>query len=54
MPESLPVLSPDTLKGWRELPYTKLVVEVASLFIPTNLIKREDLEGKLVKYSLSS
>uniref|UniRef100_A0A8P4KDX4 Threonine synthase-like 2 n=1 Tax=Dicentrarchus labrax TaxID=13489 RepID=A0A8P4KDX4_DICLA len=44
MPESVPVLSPDTLRGWRGLPYTKLVVEVASLFIPTQLIPREDLE----------
>ncbi|XP_070781192.1 threonine synthase-like 2 [Enoplosus armatus] len=44
MPESVPVLSPDTLRGWRGLPYAKLVVEVASLFIPTRLIPREDLE----------
>lgn len=44
MPETLPMLSPDTLRSWRELPYTKLVVEVASLFIPTQLIPREDLE----------
>ncbi|XP_073333834.1 threonine synthase-like 2 isoform X2 [Pagrus major] len=44
MPESVPTLSPDTLRGWRGLPYTKLVVEVASLFIPTQLIPRKDLE----------
>lgn len=44
MPESVPKLSPDTLRGWVELPYTKLVVEVASLFVPTQLIPREDLE----------
>ncbi|XP_037608336.1 threonine synthase-like 2 isoform X1 [Sebastes umbrosus] len=44
MPESVPVLSPDTLRAWRGLTYTKLVVEVASLFIPTQLIPREDLE----------
>ncbi|XP_038590292.1 threonine synthase-like 2 [Micropterus salmoides] len=44
MPESVPVLSPDTLKGWKGLSYTKLVVEVASLFIPTQLVPREDLE----------
>lgn len=52
MPESLPTLSPDTLRGWRGLPYTKLVVEVASLFVPTQLIPREDLEGEQLKYSL--
>uniref|UniRef100_A0A3Q1BNW8 Threonine synthase-like 2 n=1 Tax=Amphiprion ocellaris TaxID=80972 RepID=A0A3Q1BNW8_AMPOC len=44
MPESLPVLSSDTLRCWKGLPYTKLVVEVASLFIPTQLIPRDDLE----------
>ncbi|XP_070707033.1 threonine synthase-like 2 [Pempheris klunzingeri] len=44
MPESLPLLSPDTLRDWRGLPYSKLVVEVSSLFIPTHLIPREDLE----------
>ncbi len=52
MPESLPVLSPDTLRSWRGLSYTKLVVEVASLFIPTQLIPKKDLEGELVKYEL--
>ncbi|KAM3874192.1 threonine synthase-like 2 [Diretmus argenteus] len=52
MPESLPVLSPDTLKGWRGLDYPKLVVEVASLFIPTELIPRDDLEA-LVSAALS-
>lgn len=54
MPESVPVLSPDTLRCWRGLPYTKLVVEVASLFIPSQLIPKEDLEGELGKYSLLS
>lgn len=52
MPERLPVLSPDTLRGWMGLSYTKVVEEVASLFIPTQLIPREDLEGELRKYSL--
>lgn len=47
MPESVPVLSLDTLKIWRGLSYTQLVVEVASLFIPTHLIPRVDLEGKI-------
>lgn len=53
MPESVPVLSPDTLRGWKGLSYTKLVVEVASLFIPTQLIPRKDLEV-LVDEALSS
>ncbi|XP_034566235.1 threonine synthase-like 2 [Notolabrus celidotus] len=44
MPESVPELSPQTLRGWRGLDYTQLVVEVASLFIPTQLIPREDLQ----------
>lgn len=52
MPESLPVLSSDTLRCWKGLPYTKLVVEVASLFIPTQLIPRDDLEV-LVSEALS-
>ncbi|GLD51867.1 threonine synthase-like 2 isoform X1 [Lates japonicus] len=52
MPESVPVLSPDTLWCWRGLPYTKLVVEVTSLFIPSQLIPRQDLEV-LVSEALS-
>lgn len=48
MPESVPMLSPDTLRTWKELSFTKLVVEVTSLFIPTELIPREDLEGELL------
>ncbi|XP_053195914.1 threonine synthase-like 2 [Scomber japonicus] len=52
MPESLPVLSPDTLRSWRGLSYTKLVVEVASMFIPSQLIPRQDLEA-LVSAALS-
>ncbi|XP_029920750.1 threonine synthase-like 2 isoform X2 [Myripristis murdjan] len=52
MPESLPVLTPDTLRCWRGLSYPKLVVEVASLFIPTQLIPRADLEA-LVSAALS-
>uniref|UniRef100_A0A669EA66 Threonine synthase-like 2 n=1 Tax=Oreochromis niloticus TaxID=8128 RepID=A0A669EA66_ORENI len=44
MPESLPLLSPDTLRSWKGMSYTKVVVEVASLFIPPQLIPRDDLE----------
>ncbi|KAM7369414.1 hypothetical protein PAMP_013683 [Pampus punctatissimus] len=52
MPESVPVLSHDTLRCWRGLSYTKLVVEVASLFIPSQLIPRKDLDA-LVGAALS-
>ncbi|KAM6986593.1 threonine synthase-like 2 [Aplochiton taeniatus] len=52
MPESLPVLSPDTLRSWRGLSYPQLVTEVGSLFIPSELIPRPDLEG-LVTAALS-
>ncbi|XP_004561940.2 threonine synthase-like 2 [Maylandia zebra] len=44
MPESLPLLSPDTLRSWKGLSYTKVVMEVASLFIPPQLIPRDHLE----------
>uniref|UniRef100_A0A3Q0RXX5 L-serine ammonia-lyase n=1 Tax=Amphilophus citrinellus TaxID=61819 RepID=A0A3Q0RXX5_AMPCI len=44
MPESLPPLSPDTLRSWKGLSYTKVVVEVASLFVRPQLIPRDDLE----------
>lgn len=47
IPESLPLLSPDTLRSWKGLSYTKVVVEVASLFIPPQLIPRDHLEGEL-------
>ncbi|XP_076020014.1 threonine synthase-like 2 [Genypterus blacodes] len=45
MPETIPVLSANTLRHWKELSYSKLVVEVASLFICTKMIPREDLEA---------
>lgn len=48
MPESIPLLSANTLRSWKELPYSKVVVEVASLFICTKVIPREDLEGEVV------
>lgn len=52
MPESLPVLSSENLRCWRNLSYPKLVVEVASLFIEPELIPRDDLEA-LVHAALS-
>lgn len=51
MPDVLPVLDRDTLKAWRRLSYTGLVVEVASLFIPKELIPRADLEGEITAVS---
>ncbi|XP_028319364.1 threonine synthase-like 2 [Gouania willdenowi] len=53
MPESVPVLSTDTLRGWKGLSYNKIVTEVTSLFIPPQLIPRGDLEV-LVDEALSS
>ncbi|XP_029023970.1 threonine synthase-like 2 isoform X2 [Betta splendens] len=53
LPEAVPVLSPDTIRSWKDLSYTQLVVEVCSLFIPTQLIPRRDLEV-LVGEALSS
>uniref|UniRef100_A0A1A8G470 Threonine synthase-like 2 n=2 Tax=Nothobranchius TaxID=28779 RepID=A0A1A8G470_9TELE len=44
MPETLPQLSPETLLSWRGLSYTQLVVEVSALFVPDQLIPREDLQ----------
>ncbi|XP_023816361.1 threonine synthase-like 2 isoform X1 [Oryzias latipes] len=52
MPETLPVLDPDALRSWRGLSYPRVVVEVASLFIPPQLIPRDDL-GVLVEEALS-
>ncbi|CAG5867158.1 unnamed protein product [Menidia menidia] len=49
MPETLPVLGPDVLRSWRGLTYTKVVVEVASLFIPAQLMPRDDLEDLVDK-----
>ncbi|XP_077353174.1 threonine synthase-like 2 isoform X2 [Festucalex cinctus] len=44
MPESIPMLNSETLRCWSGLSYSKLVVEVASIFIPSQLIPREDLK----------
>ncbi|XP_051907823.1 threonine synthase-like 2 isoform X1 [Hippocampus zosterae] len=52
MPESIPTLTPETLRCWSGLSYPKLVAEVASIFIPSRLIPREDL-NVLVHSALS-
>ncbi|XP_024858280.1 threonine synthase-like 2 [Kryptolebias marmoratus] len=49
MPESVPVLSPETLRSWRGLSYSQLVVDVSSLFIPAQLIPRDHLEALVLK-----
>lgn len=53
MPERLPPLSPDTLRSWKGLSYTQVVVEVVSLFVRPQLIPRGDLEGEPGKHSPS-
>uniref|UniRef100_A0A3P9NLX7 Threonine synthase-like 2 n=1 Tax=Poecilia reticulata TaxID=8081 RepID=A0A3P9NLX7_POERE len=52
MPETLPAVSPETLRSWTGLRYQRLVLEVAALFIPEELIPRGDLEA-LVAEALS-
>ncbi|KAL4658251.1 threonine synthase-like 2 isoform X1 [Arapaima gigas] len=47
MPETLPTLSPDTLKSWSSLAYPELVLKLCSLFIPDDVIPRQHLEGLL-------
>lgn len=45
MPETIPSISPATLRSWCSLSYPQLVCEVCSLFIPEQLIPKHDLEG---------
>lgn len=45
MPETIPSISPATLRSWSALSYQQLVCEVCSLFIPDQLIPKPDLEG---------
>ncbi|XP_034153038.1 threonine synthase-like 2 isoform X1 [Esox lucius] len=52
MPETLPTLTPDTLRSWRSLSYPQLVISVCSVFIPTEVIPLADLED-LVNTALS-
>ncbi|XP_063067387.1 threonine synthase-like 2 [Engraulis encrasicolus] len=52
MPETVPSVSPETLKAWAPLSYPELVVEVCSLFIPEDLIPKKDLQG-LISDALS-
>ncbi|XP_053341855.1 threonine synthase-like 2 [Clarias gariepinus] len=52
MPETIPSISPATLRSWCSLSYPQLVCEVCSLFIPEQLIPKHDLEG-LVSSALS-
>ncbi|XP_076868085.1 threonine synthase-like 2 isoform X2 [Brachyhypopomus gauderio] len=45
MPETIPHVSPATLRSWSSLSYQQLVTEVCSLFIPEDLIPKHDLEA---------
>ncbi|XP_061118255.1 threonine synthase-like 2 isoform X2 [Conger conger] len=47
MPETLPTITPDTLRSWTSLSYPRLVHEVCALFIPDDLIPRHDLDAVL-------
>ncbi|XP_058238534.1 threonine synthase-like 2 isoform X3 [Hemibagrus wyckioides] len=52
MPETIPSISPATLRSWCSLSYRQIVCEVCSLFIPEQLIPKRDLED-LVSSALS-
>ncbi|XP_062410973.1 threonine synthase-like 2 [Sardina pilchardus] len=52
MPETVPALTPETLRSWAPLSYPQLVCEVLSLFIPQQLVPRTDLQG-LISDALS-
>ncbi|XP_064164488.1 threonine synthase-like 2 [Anguilla rostrata] len=47
MPETVPTLTPDTLRSWASLSYPQLVQEVCALFIPDDLVPRHDLDAVL-------
>lgn len=53
MPERIPHLSSALLRGWVGLSYPRVVVEVMSLFIPAQVLPREELEGTAT-YSFTS
>ncbi|XP_075704925.1 threonine synthase-like 2 isoform X2 [Rhinoderma darwinii] len=45
VPEDIPKLEKETLKTWKSLSYKELVKEVCSLFIPPEVIPRNELNG---------
>nr|DBA29421.1 TPA: hypothetical protein GDO54_009646 [Pyxicephalus adspersus] len=49
MPEQIPKLDEQTLRSWSSLSYKELVKAVCSLFIPSELIPRNDLHGLIDK-----
>ncbi|TSL28174.1 Threonine synthase-like 2 [Bagarius yarrelli] len=53
MPETIPFISPATLRSWCSLSYQQLVCEVCSLFISEKLIPKHELED-LISGALSS
>ncbi|XP_056602139.1 threonine synthase-like 2 [Triplophysa dalaica] len=52
MPETIPTLSPDTLRSWRHLSYQQLMCEICSLFIPEHEIPKQHLQ-ELISEALS-
>ncbi|XP_073695508.1 threonine synthase-like 2 [Garra rufa] len=53
MPETIPSLSPETLRSWRGLSYQQLLCEICCLYITEQEIPRHDLEG-LISQALSN
>ncbi|XP_075704926.1 threonine synthase-like 2 isoform X3 [Rhinoderma darwinii] len=49
VPEDIPKLEKETLKTWKSLSYKELVKEVCSLFIPPEVIPRNELNGLIEK-----
>ncbi|XP_051545534.1 threonine synthase-like 2 [Myxocyprinus asiaticus] len=52
MPETLPSLSPETLRSWRSFSYQQLLFEICSLFIPQHEIPPQHLD-ELISQALS-
>ncbi|XP_055056228.2 threonine synthase-like 2 [Misgurnus anguillicaudatus] len=57
MPETIPLLSPETLRSWRHLSYQQLMCEICSLFIPQHEIPSHHLKDlisqALCKFSIA-
>jgi threonine synthase len=47
VPETLPEITHDQLKQWKDLSYVALAFEVLSLFIDCSIISEEELKGIL-------
>jgi len=49
VPRTIPRLSPQTLDDWSKLSYKQLVLEIASIFIPSDEVPRKDVEAIIAK-----